>query len=262
MNVTIKDYSGYNADCKTVKKILKYIDSKKECSLDDIFQKAELSYEDIIRFKQYLKSNKFTEFEEWANHKYSFERMFELHTKELNKLELARKTALEEVHRIEGLTPAKVYSYFRESQPYINDRSYNSCLLNVLDSIIAISNFEENDYFELTKVMSTKYACYANTERHYRIAIENNNNSAWKSIEKYLNRKPFIVDKKRCYEGFEFQISRTEYYGCTGWNQKGEIKFILSSKPNRAGQRKLLKFNYQQFKEYFKDKKIERVISM
>lgn len=262
MKVTIKDYNGYNPDCQTVKKILKFIDGKKQCTIYDVFKKGELGYNDTLKVMAYIKEDRLEEYKAWALKRFSFERMFEEHTKELDKLSLAKKIALSEVNRLEGITPAKAYCYFSNPQKYLTDRAFDKYISNVLEAIIATIEFKENDYLELRKVISGKYFCNSNVEYHYRIAIMNNNNTAWKEIEKYLDRKPYLVDGKRCYDGFEFEVARNEYYTCTGWNAKGNIKFILSNNPNRNGKRKLLNFNFDEFKEYFKDKKIERVISM
>ena len=154
------------------------------------------------------------------------------------------------------LSPSVVYNYFLKQQKYISDRGYDKVLNNVLECIMASSIFEENDYELLFKQLRTRIQWHCNTEWHYRIAIENNNNSAWKSIELFLKRKPYLVDSKRVYDGFDFQLARNEYYRCTGWNEKGNIKFVLYSEPNNNGRRKLLNFNREQFNEYFKGKKI------
>ncbi len=38
----------------------------------------------------------------------------------------------------------------------------------------------------------------------YSLAIEAGNNTAWKSFEQWTGRRPFIIDKKRLYIGYEF----------------------------------------------------------
>lgn len=158
------------------------------------------------------------------------------------------------------ISPSELYMQFREAQIYITDRQYDSHLHSVLMSIIATQNFEIEDYKELYNNLRRQYGYHIDHEAHYKAAIEHHNNSAWKSIEKYLGRKPYLVDRKRCYQGFEFQITRKEYYRCTGWNEKGNIKFIYTDCPeNRFSKptfKKLLNFNYEQFKDFFKDKKM------
>ena len=152
------------------------------------------------------------------------------------------------------LNPSIVYDYFRNHQKYITDRMYDEVLDNALECIIASSIFENNDYELLYKSLRRRIQRHYDTEWHYRIAIKNNNNTAWKSIELFLNRKPYIIDGKRCYDRFEFQLARNEYYRCTGWNEKGNIKFVLYSEPNGNGKRKQLNFTKEQFNEYFEGK--------
>lgn len=154
------------------------------------------------------------------------------------------------------LNPSIVYNYFRSQQKYITDRMYDKVLDNALECIMASSIFENNDYELLYKSLRTRIQRHCNTEWHYRIAIENNNNTAWKSIELFLNRKPYLIDGKRCYDCFDFQLARNEYYRCTGWNEKGNIKFVLYSEPNGNCKRKQLNFTREQFNEYFKGKKM------
>lgn len=154
------------------------------------------------------------------------------------------------------LNPAMVYLYFRKPQKYITERKSDSILNDILECVIAAAEFEIDDYELLYHNLRTKYLCHCDTEWHYRIAIENNNNTAWKSIEKFLDRKPYIINGKRCYAEFKFQLAHNEYYHCTGWNEQGNIKFVVYHEPNRKGIRKLLNFTREQFNEYFKNKKI------
>lgn len=256
MIITIQDYNGYNSQCETVKKTLKYIQKKKKCSMDDIFKKLEFSYSDVFKVLQYLNENKKQEFKEYALKKFSFEKVFEEHCIKLNELKVEKENAIAEIQRINDLVPARIYSYFKNCQKYTTQGVHESNLHSILCSLLATITFKEGDYLQLQNVLGYFNQYHGSAEYHYRIAIENNNNSAWKEIEKYLNRKPYIVDGKRCYDGFEFQISKNEYYACTGWNSDGRIKFIRSTENDRKGQRKLLNFNYEEFKEYFKDKKM------
>jgi hypothetical protein len=194
--------------------------------------------------------------------KFSFEKAFEEHSLKLKELEAERIKAINEIERINDIVPARVYSYFKGCHRYMTQGVHENHLNSVLSSLLATITFNDGDYLQLRKQLWNFSQYHTNPENHYRIAIENNNNSAWKEIEKYLNRKPFIVDGKRCYDGFEFEISRNQYYTCTGWNSDGRIKFIKSTKPNRKGHRKLLNFNYDQFKDYFKSKKIKKKSSL
>ena len=153
---------------------------------------------------------------------------------------------------MERITPAELYRQFKIQQPYITDRQYDSVLNNVLESIIASQRFEIDDYHDLYKWIRREYDYHWDSEWHYRIAIKHNNNLAWKSIEKFINRKPYLFDNKRCYEGFEFSTTDGDTYKCTGFDGS-RIKFkVWFKKPEF----KLLKFTHAEFKDYFNARKM------
>jgi hypothetical protein len=158
---------------------------------------------------------------------------------------------------MQNLTPAAVYSYFKcDRQQYITDRKYDSMIHQVLCSLLSSKPFKEGEYLELLNVLRKDYSYHRDVELHYGIAIQNGNRTLWKEIESYLNRKPFIIDNKRCYLGYDFRLETEPLkdFRCTGWNGKGEIKFVVSDRNTLKNT--LLKFTYAEFKEYFKDKKI------
>lgn len=156
-----------------------------------------------------------------------------------------------------NLTPAAIYSYFKcDRQQYITDRRYDSMIHQVLCSLLESKEFKEGEYVELRNVLRKDYSYHRDIELHYGIAVLNGNRTLWKQIEAYLNRKPFIIDNKRCYLGYEFRLETEpiKEFRCTGWNDEGKIKFVVTDR--NTYQKTLLKFTNAEFKEYFKDKKI------
>lgn len=153
------------------------------------------------------------------------------------------------------MTPALVYLYFTEQQKYISDRAYDDVMNKILYCILASDVFGEDDYGELYKVMQKRIQWHCDKEYHYRVAIENRNNTAWKSIEKFNNRKPYIFSGKRMYEGFKFKTRDGQcvnYIKCTGWNDDGKIKFIVSPGREIKLSCSRYRFTHEEFNNFFK----------
>lgn len=155
-------------------------------------------------------------------------------------------------------TVIQVLNYFfsQSFQP----QSYtttNSVMQSVLYNLCAVAKFDEDDFTEVRKNFNFGYWGSNHIESFYATAIRSGNSSAWKSIEKALNRTPFILKSKRMYEGVTFQVAEDNKwvkYRCTGWNDSNKIKFIVE---NPDGQKRL-SFNNKEFKTYFKNKQINK----
>jgi arsenate reductase-like glutaredoxin family protein len=154
-------------------------------------------------------------------------------------------------------TVIQVLNYFFkqsfQSQSYLTT---NSLMYNTLNSLCSVAFFNEDDFSEIIKNFNFSYWGGNHIERFYATAIVSDNNSAWKSIEKLLNRTPFILKNKRMYEGITFNVIQDDKrvkYRCTGWNDAGKIKFVTENTDNQ----KRMSFDNKEFKAYFKTIKIE-----
>lgn len=153
-------------------------------------------------------------------------------------------------------TVIQVLNYFFhqsfQSQSYITT---NSLMQNVLYNLLSVADFKEDDFSEIMKNFNFRYWGGNSIEGFYASSIINGNNSAWKSIEKALNRTPFILKNKRVYERFSFIViedNKQIKYRCTGWNDAKKIKFITET-----DSQKRYSFDNKEFKAFFKDKTIQ-----
>jgi hypothetical protein len=260
MKISAKDWNGYNPECPTVQKAVKFLKENGEIAVEDLFNFLNYKYDSVILIKNYLNPDRVTEYQRWAFDYFSFEFAYKEHEAKLDRLKSKIWDVENDLKHKERLatymTPARVYEYFRFQHKFTSDRIYSKSMYDILESILATRKFEENDYVELRKSLRGISIPHHDAEEHYATAVRSNNSSLWKQIESYLERKPFIIDKKRCYQGFSFQLSEKENYRCTGWNEMGRIKFIQSSDRRGEVDRKLLNFNREEFMVHFKDKKI------
>jgi hypothetical protein len=250
MKVTIADYNGYNPNCPTVKKSLKWLEEKGEVSLEDLYR--DISTLVIFRFgeiRKFLIPSRLEEFDQWARIEAGIE------ISELDNKIYQLESDLKHIEFTSTLNPVRMYHYFRKNQTKLTDREHDKVVHDILYSILRGAVFELEDYGLLRKELKNWYNYHVDVESHYRWAVMANNRSAIKSIEKYLNRKPFLIGTKRCYEDFKFCTGNNEHYKCTGFDEN-KIKFVLYENRMGQGPRKLFKFDNKEFKEHFKDKKI------
>mgnify|MGYP000309565468 CR=1 FL=1 len=143
--------------------------------------------------------------------------------------------------------------FFKQSFQYQSYETTNHIMYRVLCSLLAVCSFSEDDFSNITQKFNFGYWGGNYIESFYAEAVINRNISAWKSIEKYLNRKPFIIKSKRMYEGATFyDKNECIEYRCTGWNDKGKIKFVY----NKNEKQKRLSFDNKEFRTFFKNKNI------
>lgn len=154
-------------------------------------------------------------------------------------------------------TVIQVLNYFFEqsfqTQSYLTT---NNVMQSVLYDLCKVAKFDEDDFIELRKKFNFDYWGHNQIECFYACSISYNNNSAWKSIEKSLDRNPFILKNRRMYEGVRIRVAEDNKwvdYRCTGWNDAKKIKFVIDNENSQ----KRLSFDNKEFKSYFKDKKIQ-----
>ena len=253
MNVTIADYNGYNSKCESVQKALMWLEKKGEVPIEDLYKKICGTWANVIRFgeiRKYLIVSRLEEFDRFAQQEGAYI---------INELDVqidTLKTNLQSIEYTSTLNPTRMYVYFRKNKTNLTQREHDKVVHDVLHSLLRGAVFEDDDYSLLLGELKRWHQYHYDTEIHYRWACSVNNRSAAKSIENHLNRKPFLIGTKRCYEGFEFRTSNTEWYKCTGFDE-GKIKFVVYENGIHQGSRKLFKFTNKEFKEHFKDKKIQ-----
>jgi len=81
----------------------------------------------------------------------------------------------------------------------------NGCLCRAVSiAIEAGLPFADNDIAYMNSTMKGGYwFLYDAPERWYAEAIKHSNRSAWKSLEKYLGRDPFLFNRDRLHVGYQ-----------------------------------------------------------
>lgn len=253
MNITIADYNGYNPKCESVQKALKWLGEKGEVPIEDLYREICGTWANVMRLgeiRKYLVVSRLEEFDTFAQQEGAY-----IISQLDDKIDTLR-TDLQSIEYTSTLNPTRMYVYFRKNKTNLTQREHDKVVHDVLHSLLRGAVFEDDDYSLLLKELKEWHQYHYDTEIHYGWACSVNNRSAIKSIEKHLNRKPFLIGTKRCYEGFTFQTGRSEHYKCTGFDE-GKIKFVLYENGMHQGTRKLFKFDHKEFKTHFKDKKIQ-----
>lgn len=274
---TIYDFSGYNENCSQIKAIIEWADNK-SFTYSDL--KLHFPFVDYSRFVKYLVVNKKERFfEDFLKTAYyedlqeAKQLIAELKT-ELKSAKISSDRAEKEKDRLrlfeskENLTNELIFLqdwkqkqldkskvidvleyFFNQSFKPQSYRTTNSIMYRVLTALIEVADFKINDFLEITKKFNFGYWGGNCIESFYASSIISNNNSAWKSIEFYLKRTPFIINGKRCYESFSFTDKNSRVlYRCTGFNEAGNIKFVY----DENGKQKRLSFTNKAFKDFAK----------
>lgn len=152
----------------------------------------------------------------------------------------------------EGTVQQVLNFVFKTAKKILSYDRYNSLMSDQLQLLLRTSFFRKEDYSEISK------KSYVRPENDYAVAIKAGNASAIKSIEIYLKRKPFIINRFRMFEGRMFLViidGKKANFRCTGWNDSGRIKFIKTVYPSEKKQ--LLNFDNKEFKDFFKNLEID-----
>ena len=258
MRVSKKDYTGLNNECPKIKRVLAAI-GEQSMPIEEVFAMTGLDYSTAAIMTRYIKEERHEEYQKWSFKHFSFDRAWEEHVSKIAKLEQKEKAlqrAIINKERIsDTLTPARVYAYFKQQENFTSDAKYRDSMYAVLDLVLSTRKFGQGDYVELRAELSSSLSRpHLDGEAHYRAAVVSNNRTAWREIEAYLGRKPYIISEKRIYEWFEFE-TEDGYFRCTQF-QEGCVRLVKSADRTFYNGRKLLKFNHKEFKEYFKNKKI------
>lgn len=284
MKFKTSDFSGYMETCATIRAIKELVKDR-EFSFEEIHKIFPVATSD--KFIQYLNedliksflehlfgSNYFNKRHDELNDiaeklnskisQYDYEkskyaiRFEHLTSDEQNLNILDRNIRL--IERWENeLSKGEVFRFLEiifnqsfKSQSYLTT---NSVMSSGLSIALETFNFKEDEFSKIMKNFNFGYWGGNSIEYYYAQSISANNNTAWKSIEKAINRKPFILKNKRMYEGKCFTILYDEkwtVFRCTGWNEKGNIKFVTDNKNEKQ---KRFSFDIGEFKAFFKAKK-------
>jgi hypothetical protein len=175
---------------------------------------------------------------------------YNTHKEEAKDLERVDKLKQENENLRRGfhdihVSPPQVMNYLNQYAKAYGWVRCDAVLYRQLELLVEHVFFNENDI----SIIYSKYGSKS-AESNYRTAIVSNNSSAWKSIEFFLKRTPFILKNKRIYEACEFHTiveGKKTKYRCTGWNSDKKIKLVYDT---FLGQKRL-SFDNKQFKEYF-----------
>ena len=141
-----------------------------------------------------------------------------------------------------------------QSESYLTT---NSVMQRTMEILLEVARFEEDEFSEIMKRFKFGYWGLNSIEHYYRTAINSQNNTAWKSIEKAIDRKPFILKGKRMHYGKTIEIAvdgKWVTFRCTGWNDTKKIKFVTETE-----KQKRYSFDLKEFKEFFKDQEFRNL---
>jgi len=287
MKFTPEHFDGYNEHCQTIKEIKEFIGDR-EFTFEELSSKFKIVT--VVSFFKYLKEEYQEQFlnESGKEHiKYHFDEIDDL----IRDLKSMKSSAKYEKDKYENLYKVvapyqnadenliKDLVMFRHQEEvrnarsqvintlrYVFDESYqaqsylttNNVMYRTLSVLLEVANFREDDFAEIEKQFNFEYWGLNSREQFYATAIIFRNRSAWKSIEKHLNRKPFLLNGKRIYEGAKWeahQDNRRIFYRCTGWNSDGKVKFLTDTSCTTEKQKRYSKTN-EEFKDFFKEIKI------
>lgn len=288
MKFTTDDFIDYPLSCNVVQDILEYVKDR-EFTFEEL-NEFRPQWVNINRFPQYLKPEKLKPFIEYYSDKFykqnhndlsglikkleerisgykyeenKFKERFQYLINDEENIKVLDKNLFLEKRLEKILTKGNavtvlevIFSNSYKSQSYLTT---NNALQRALYILTEVAIFKEDEFSEIMKNFNFDYWGINIIESFYSNSILAGNNSAWKSIEKALNKKPFILQGKRIYEGKTFQMFIAERIvinlRCTGWNNEGKIKFVYDTLEKDKSVQKQLSFDLKEFKEYFKDKK-------
>lgn len=285
MKFVVSDFSNYPENCKTVRDILEFVKDR-EFTFEEVEKFAPvvsldrfIQYLNVDLHKDFLKSHFTPEYvqnnrrilndiieklksrifdNEYEKNKF-FKRFSHLTDDEKNLQILDENILLKEnwnKDRNKGEAFRLLETIWQQSFKSESYVTTNNVMYRGLSIAIETFNFQEDEFLKIMKNFNFGYWGGNNIEYFYADAVRSNNNSAWKSIEKAIDRKPFILKGKRMYEGRTFFIAMNKKwveFRCTGWNEQGKLKFVYETTEKDKKTQKRLSFDLKEFKEYFKD---------
>lgn len=291
MKFVVSDFSDYPEHCKTVHDILEFVKDR-EFTFDEVHNFAPIVTLDrfihslrVDLHKDFLKSYFTPEYVQknrgvlndiietlerkisrYEYHKNEYKKRFEYLTANEENLKLLDQNILLNDNLENDKNKGEAFRLLEtiwqqsfQSESYVTT---NSVMYRGLCIALETFKFQEDEFEKIRRNFNFGYWGGNSIESFYACAIQSNNNTAWKSIEKAINRKPFILKNKRMYEGKTFTIAFEEkwtVFRCTGWNEEGNIKFVYNTLNNGKEIQKRISFNLKEFKSFFRMKKIREI---
>jgi hypothetical protein len=284
MKFVKENFSGYNENCETIRAIKSLI-QEREFTFEEINHLPYVTTDDFIK---YLKPEFIGPFlkhlfgNDYFDKKYSeikgilyelnaklqkadyYERKFKnryLHLLDKENLKILDKNIWLEKRWNYEFDKGEAFRFLEiiwhqsfQTESYLTT---NTVMYQGFNIALETFRFEDDEFLKIMKNFNFNYWGATSIESFYANAIKSKNSSAWKSIEKAIDRKPFILKNKRMYEGRTFEMKSEKKlikFRCTGWNDTNKIKFVTETE-----KQKRYSFDLKEFKEFFKDQEFRNL---